>query len=69
MNLHGGLSGGIFDTATTWLLALIRRPAEGFWGRFGVSRSLSINYIRPAPEGEMLLMEAEVPFPRFEAAS
>lgn len=58
MTLHGGLSAGIYDAATTALLELIRKP--GFWMRFGMSRSLNVTFIRPAVEGEMLLMDCEV---------
>lgn len=58
MTLHGGLSGGFFDTATTWVLDVIRKP--GFWMNFGTSRSLNITFLRPAVEGEMLRMETEV---------
>lgn len=56
--LHGGQQAAIFDTFTSWLLALIRKP--GFWTRLGTSRSLTVTYLRPAMEGEMLLLEAEV---------
>ena len=58
MTLHGGLSAGFYDTATSWLLDVIRKP--GFWFHFGVSRSMNITFLRPAAEGEMLKMEAEV---------
>ena len=58
MTLHGGLSGGIFDTGTTWVLDVIRKP--GFWMSFGTSRSLNLTFLRPAVEGEMLLMDCEV---------
>lgn len=57
MTLHGGLSCGVLDTGTTWVLDLIRKP--GFWMRFGTSRSLNITFIRPAMEGEVLLMDCE----------
>ena len=58
MTLHGGMSAGMFDTATTWVLDLIRKP--GFWMSFGTSRSLNLTFIRPAMEGETLLMDCEV---------
>ena len=56
--LHGGMSAGLYDTATTWLLHAIRKP--GFWMRYGTTRSLNMTYMRPAMEGEMLRMETEV---------
>jgi len=60
MTLHGGMSAGMFDTATTWVLDVIRKP--GFWMSFGTSRSLNVTFIRPAVEGEMLSMDCEVSF-------
>lgn len=58
MNLHGGMSAGFFDTATTWTLTPIRKP--GFWMQFGTTRSLNVTFLRPAAEGEMLRLECEV---------
>ncbi len=58
MTLHGGLSAAMYDAGTSWLLDMIRKP--GFWMSFGTSRSLNVTFIRPAVEGEMLLMESEV---------
>jgi acyl-coenzyme A thioesterase 13 len=58
MTLHGGLSSGMYDTATTWVLDVIRKP--GFWLNMGTSRSLNITFLRPAAEGEVLLMDCEV---------
>ena len=60
MTLHGGQMAAIYDIATSWLLALIRKP--GFWQQFGISSSLSVKYMRPAMEGEVLLLETEVSF-------
>ena len=56
--LHGGMSGGLYDTATSWMLRVIGKP--GFWMNAGVSRSLNITFLRPAAEGEVLLMDCEV---------
>jgi acyl-coenzyme A thioesterase 13 len=58
MTLHGGLSSAMFDAATTWVLDVIRKP--GFWMMFGTSRNLNMTFLRPAVEGEMLLMDCEV---------
>lgn len=57
-SLHGGCIASIFDLTTTLSLARIRRP--GFWDSMGVSRSLSVTYLRPAPTGTELLIECEV---------
>ncbi|KAK5175224.1 uncharacterized protein LTR77_000361 [Saxophila tyrrhenica] len=56
--LHGGMAAAMFDTMTTWTLYPIRKP--GFWMLFGTTRTLNLTYLRPAPEGEMMLMECEV---------
>lgn len=33
---------------------------QDFWLNGGVSRTLNVSYLRPAPEGEDLLLECEV---------
>ena len=48
-NLHGGAASTIFDIATTATLAPIARP--GHWQYAGVTRSLNVHYMRPAPCG------------------
>lgn len=57
-NLHGGCAATLFDWCTTLPLAMINRP--GFWQFMGVSRTLNVTYLRPAPAGEELLIEAEI---------
>ncbi|TVY53227.1 Acyl-coenzyme A thioesterase 13 [Lachnellula cervina] len=57
-NLHGGCTATIFDICTTCALAPIAK--EGFWAYAGVTRTLSVTYLRPIPEGETVLIEAEV---------
>jgi acyl-coenzyme A thioesterase 13 len=57
-NLHGGAGATLFDFLTTLALVLINAP--GFWWYVGVTRTLNIAYIRPAPEGERVLVEGEV---------
>lgn len=39
-------------------LAPIAKP--GFWAFAGVTRTLSVTYLRPVPEGEKVLIESEV---------
>ena len=57
-NLHGGCVATIFDFCTTMPIALVGR--EGFWRLWGVSRTINTTYLRPAAEGEELLVECEV---------
>ncbi|TVY14461.1 Acyl-coenzyme A thioesterase 13 [Lachnellula arida] len=57
-NMHGGCTATIFDICTTCALAPIAK--EGFWAYSGVTRTLSVTYLRPIPEGETVLIEAEV---------
>ncbi|KAH7328322.1 putative thioesterase family protein [Stachybotrys elegans] len=57
-NLHGGIAATLFDICTSLALTLVARP--GFWERIGVSRNLSVNYIRPAPLGAEILIEGEI---------
>nr|POE85487.1 isoform 2 of acyl-coenzyme a thioesterase 13 [Quercus suber] len=57
-NLHGGAQATIFDVCTSLAAQAIGRT--GFWLNAGVSRVLTVNYLRPAPEGEDLLLECEV---------
>ncbi|KAL8382696.1 hypothetical protein RB595_006469 [Gaeumannomyces hyphopodioides] len=57
-SLHGGAAATLYDFATTLPLVLISRP--GFWEQMGVSRSLSVTYVRPAPAGTTILVECQV---------
>ncbi|RPA91793.1 Thioesterase/thiol ester dehydrase-isomerase [Choiromyces venosus 120613-1] len=57
-NLHGGCAALIFDVCTTTALLPVAR--EGFWDYAGVTRSLNISYLRPAPTGTVLLIRSEV---------
>jgi len=56
--LHGGAIALVIDIATTLALAPIARP--GFWQYGGVSRTLSVTYLRPAPLGTTVRIVAEV---------
>ncbi|CZT21200.1 uncharacterized protein RCC_07062 [Ramularia collo-cygni] len=57
-NLHGGAAATFYDVLTSILLQAIDAP--GSWGNAGVSRSLSVTYLRPAPEGIMVECDVEV---------
>ncbi|KAG9231732.1 HotDog domain-containing protein [Amylocarpus encephaloides] len=57
-NLHGGCTSTLFDWLTTSALACIAKP--GYWQYAGVSRTLNVTYLRPVPEGEVVLVESEV---------
>lgn len=54
-NLHGGATATIFDVLTTLPLCLV--PS---WGFGGVSRSLSVTYLRPVKGGEEIEVKGEV---------
>lgn len=57
-NLHGGAQALIFDHLTS--LAVQATGEVGGWIVPGVSRSLNCTYLRPAPEGCVVLCECEV---------
>ncbi|KAK3671880.1 hypothetical protein LTR78_008246 [Recurvomyces mirabilis] len=57
-NLHGGSQSAFFDVCTSIALMSIGKP--GFWLNGGVSRTLNVTYLRPAPEGDDLIMECEI---------
>lgn len=63
-NLHGGATATLFDFCTTLALLPLSRPADGahpsFWLFLGVSRTLSVTYLRPAPEGEAVTIACTV---------
>ncbi|KAF5000965.1 hypothetical protein FGRMN_1335 [Fusarium graminum] len=50
-NLHGGCAATLFDWCTTLPIALVNKP--GFWQHLGVSRTLSVTYMRPVPKSEL----------------
>ncbi len=57
-NLHGGAAAMMYDLCTS--LTLMSIGNADFWINGGVSRVLTVNYLRPAPEGTELELEAEV---------
>ncbi|KAL5615231.1 hypothetical protein BROUX41_005287 [Berkeleyomyces rouxiae] len=58
MTLHGGCTASLFDVLTGMTLLPVQRP--GFWELLGVSRNLSITYLRPAFAGDVLTVHCEV---------
>lgn len=57
-NLHGGCCATLFDFCTTLPLALVNRP--GFWQFMGVSRTLTVTYLRPVPSGAEVTLHCEI---------
>lgn len=57
-NLHGGAQATIFDILTSVALQAIGTP--DFWVTPGVSRTLNVTYLRPAPLGSEVLCEVEI---------
>lgn len=57
-NMHGGAVAMILDMCTTMTAAPLAR--EDFWWFGGVSRTLSMTYLRPVRMGMDLLIECEV---------
>ncbi|KAK7755726.1 hypothetical protein SLS62_002338 [Diatrype stigma] len=57
-NLHGGCAATVFDLCTSLPLGLVARP--GYWQWLGVSRTLSVTYLRPVPAGSVVRVECEL---------
>ncbi|KAK4191967.1 HotDog domain-containing protein [Podospora australis] len=57
-NIHGGCIATLFDFCTSCPLALVSKP--GFWMYLGVSRTLNVTYLRPAPSGSTVKIECEI---------
>lgn len=54
-SLQGGLQAALFDVISSWVFAFADN-----WPGTGISRTINMSYIRPAPAGEVLLMDCEV---------
>lgn len=57
-NMHGGCTATLFDFCTSMPVCLINSP--DFWWYLGVSRTLSVTYLKPIPVGEKILIECEI---------
>lgn len=57
-NLHGGAQSMMYDICSSLVLQSIGN--SGSWINAGVSRTLTVTYLRPAPEGTEVEMECEV---------
>jgi acyl-coenzyme A thioesterase 13 len=57
-NLHGGAATTLFDSLTTTALLTIAKP--GFWDTLGVSRTLTVTFLRPLPLGTKVFLDCEV---------
>lgn len=57
-NLHGGIATTLFDNLTTLALLTIAKP--GYWDTFGVSRTLTVSFLRPLPANSKVLVDCEV---------
>lgn len=57
-SLHGGAASTIFDILTTTALLTVAKP--GYWDMLGVSRTLTITFLRPLPLGTKVFVNCEV---------
>lgn len=57
-NLHGGCAATIFDVCTSLLVHLVASPS--FWPNSGVTRTLNVVCLRPAPRGSVVDIECDI---------
>ena len=57
-NMHGGAVSLVFDMCTT--MAAAPAASKGWWEFGGVSRGLSMTFLRPIAKGTEVLVECEV---------
>jgi acyl-coenzyme A thioesterase 13 len=57
-HMHGGCVATLFDHLSTMPLYLIQK--SGFWVWLGVSRSLNVNYLRPAVVGTTVEIDCRI---------
>ena len=56
--LHGGAASTLLDTLTSTALLTIAKP--GYWETLGVSRTLTVTFLRPLPQGTKVFVDCEV---------
>ncbi len=56
--LHGGAASTLLDTLTTTALFTVAKP--GFWDMLGVSRTLTVTFLRPLLLGTKVYVDCEV---------
>ncbi|KKY18032.1 putative thioesterase [Phaeomoniella chlamydospora] len=57
-SMHGGAASTFMDCITSYALRTIAK--EGFWDYLGVTRTLTLTFLRPMPLGTELRLEGEV---------
>jgi acyl-coenzyme A thioesterase 13 len=57
-NLHGGAAAALFDILTSTVLLTVAKP--GYWDMLGVSRTLTVTFLRPIPLGTKVFVDCEV---------
>jgi acyl-coenzyme A thioesterase 13 len=57
-NLHGGAAAALFDILTSIALLTVAKP--GYWDMLGVSRTLTVTFLRPLPLGTKVFVDCEV---------
>ncbi|KAF7512671.1 hypothetical protein GJ744_000932 [Endocarpon pusillum] len=56
--LHGGAASTLLDTLTSTALLTIAKA--GYWKTLGVSRTLTVTFLRPLPLGTKVFVDCEV---------
>jgi acyl-coenzyme A thioesterase 13 len=57
-NLHGGAASTLFDTLTSLVLLTLGDMPQ--WDTLGVSRNLSVTFLRPIPIGTKVFLDCDV---------
>lgn len=57
-SLHGGAASTLLDTLTS--TALLSIAKAGYWETLGVSRTLTVTFLRPLPLGTKVFVDCEV---------
>ena len=57
-HMHGGAITAIFDTLTTSALILVIK--SGYWESLGVSRTLTVTFLRPVPVGSKVFIDCTI---------